>query len=294
MTRLTVASAVTSVVLVAIATQLNAQRPLLVVQGETVRRIADGFGLVEGPAADSDGNLYFSDIPRERIYRWNPRSGIDTFQEETGGANGLRFTQDGQLLVCEMSSRRVTAIDSSGRVSVVAATFEGRRFNSPNDLWIDPIGGIYFTDPRYGSDENREIDGDHVYYISPDRTTIRRVVNDLVRPNGITGTLDGSRVYVADHGAGQTFSYRPSADGSLEDKRLFAMQGSDGMTVDELGNVYLTGQDITVYNPNGDQIGSIAVPETPANLTFGGEDGKTLFITARTSLYALAMNVTGQ
>ncbi len=294
MTRLTVASAVTSVVLVAIATQLNAQRPLLVVQGETVRRIADGFGFVEGPAADSDGNLYFSDIPRERIYRWNPRSGIDTFQEETGGANGLRFTPDGQMLVCEMSSRRVTAIDSSGRVSVVAATFEGRRFNSPNDLWIDPIGGIYFTDPRYGSDENREIDGDHVYYISPDRTTIRRVVNDLVRPNGITGTLDGSRVYVADHGAGQTFSYRPSADGSLEDKRLFAMQGSDGMTVDELGNVYLTGQDITVYNPNGDQIGSIAVPETPANLTFGGEDGKTLFITARTSLYALAMNVTGQ
>lgn len=294
MTRLTVASAVTSVVLVAIATQLNAQRPLLVVQGETVRRIADGFGFVEGPAADSDGNLYFSDIPRERIYRWNPRSGIDTFQEETGGANGLRFTPDGQMLVCEMSSRRVTAIDSSGRVSVVAATFEGRRFNSPNDLWIDPIGGIYFTDPRYGSDENREIEGDHVYYISPDRTTIRRVVNDLVRPNGITGTLDGSRVYVADHGAGQTFSYRPSADGSLEDKRLFAMQGSDGMTVDELGNVYLTGQDITVYNPNGDQIGSIAVPETPANLTFGGEDGKTLFITARTSLYALAMNVTGQ
>jgi len=293
-TRLTVASAVTSVVLVAIATQLNAQRPLLVVQGGTVRRIADGFGFVEGPAADSDGNLYFSDIPRERIYRWNPRSGIDTFQEETGGANGLRFTPDGQMLVCEMSSRRVTAIDSSGRVSVVAATFEGRRFNSPNDLWIDPIGGIYFTDPRYGSDENREIDGDHVYYISPDRTTIRRVVNDLVRPNGITGTLDGSRVYVADHGAGQTFSYRPSADGSLEDKRLFAMQGSDGMTVDELGNVYLTGQDITVYNPNGDQIGSIAVPETPANLTFGGEDGKTLFITARTSLYALAMNVTGQ
>lgn len=213
MTRLTVASAVTSVVLVAIATQLNAQRPLLVVQGETVRRIADGFGLVEGPAADSDGNLYFSDIPRERIYRWNPRSGIDTFQEETGGANGLRFTPDGQMLVCEMSSRRVTAIDSSGRVSVVAATFEGRRFNSPNDLWIDPIGGIYFTDPRYGSDENRKIDGDHVYYISPDRTTIRRVVNDLVRPNGITGTLDGSRVYVADHGAGQTFSYRPSADG---------------------------------------------------------------------------------
>ena len=294
MRHLAVAITVASVVLVAVATQLDAQRPLLVAQGEAVRRIADGFGFVEGPAADLDGNLYFSDIPRERIYRWNPRSGIDTFREETGGANGLRFTLDGQLLICEMSNRRVTAIDGTGTVSVVAATFEGQRFNSPNDLWIDPIGGIYFTDPRYGSDENREINGDHVYYISPDRTTIHRVVDDLVRPNGITGTLDGRRVYVADHGAGQTFVYRPSAGGSLEGKRLFAMQGSDGMTVDELGNVYLTGQDITVYNPNGDQISSIAVPETPANLTFGGEDGKTLFITARTSLYALKMNVTGQ
>lgn len=291
---LTVASAVTSVVLVTVATQLNAQRPMLVVQGETVRLVADGFGFIEGPAADLEGNLYFSDIPRQRIYRWNPKSGIDTFREETGGANGLRFTLDGQLLICEMNNRRVTAIDGTGTVSVIAATFEGRRFNSPNDLWIDPLGGIYFTDPRYGSDENREIDGDHVYYISPDRATIRRVADDLVRPNGITGTLDGSRVYIADHGAGQTFVYRPSADGALEDKRLFTMQGSDGMTVDELGNVYLTGQDITVYNPTGDQISSIAVPETPANLTFGGEDGKTLFIAARTSLYALAMNVTGQ
>ena len=285
---------VASVTLVAVATQLDAQRPSLVVQGEAVRRIADGFGFVEGPAADLDGNLYFSDIPRERIYRWNPESGIDTFRKETGGANGLRFTPDGQLLICEMNNRRITAIDSTGTVSVVAETFEGRRFNSPNDLWIDPTGGVYFTDPRYGSDENREMDGNHVYYISPDRTIIRRVIDDLVRPNGITGTLDGSRVYVADHGAGQTFVYRPSADGSLEDKRLFAMQGSDGMTVDELGNVYLTGQDITVYNPNGDQTNSIAVPETPANLTFGGEDGKTLFIAARTSLYALKMNVTGQ
>ena len=193
-----------------------------------------------------------------------------------------------------MGNRRVTAIDAGGNVSVLADQLEGRRFNSPNDLWVDPKGGVYFSDPRYGADDDREMDYDHVYYIPPDRTGVLRVVDDLVRPNGIAGTMNGSRVYIADHGAGRTYVYRPRDDGSLGDKRLFATQGDDGMTVDEMGNVYLAGQDITVYNPNGTQIASIAVPEAPANLAFVGADGTTLFITARTSLYPLGMTVTGQ
>ena len=120
------------------------------------------------------------------------------------------------------------------------------------------------------------------------------VADDLVRPNGIVGTPDGGRVYVADHGTGRTYVYTPADDGSLTDKRLFVAQGADGMTMDDLGNLYLTGRDVTVYNPDGDPIGSTAVPETRANLTFGGPDGTTLFITARTSLYALEMMVSGQ
>ena len=193
-----------------------------------------------------------------------------------------------------MGNRRVTAIDANGQMSILADVLQGRRFNSPNDLWVDPNGGIYFSDPRYGTDDDKEMDGDHVYYVSPDRTEVRRVADDLVRPNGIVGTTDGSRVYVADHGAGRTYVYTPTDDGSLSDKRLFASQGADGMTLDEMGNVYLTGQDITVYDPNGVRIASIAVPETPANLAFGGASGTTLFITARTSLYAVGMTVTGQ
>ena len=266
----------------------------VVAPGATVERIATGFGFVEGPAADADGALFFTDIPNERIHRWSPGSGVTTFLEHSGGANGLRFDLDGNLVVCEMGNRRITTIAPHGEISVLADGFEGQRFNSPNDLWVDPKGGIYFTDPRFGSTDDQEIAGYHVYYISPDQMEIRRVADDLVRPNGVVGTPDGGRVYVADDGAGQTYVYTPSDDGSLTDKRLFVAQGADGMTMDELGNVYLTGQDITVYNPDGESIGSIAVPEAPANLTFGGPDGHTLFITARASLYALAMSVSGQ
>jgi gluconolactonase len=121
-----------------------------------------------------------------------------------------------------------------------------------------------------------------------------QVTDDLVRPNGIIGTMDGTRLYIADHGAGRTYVYTRAHDGTLQEKRLFVPQGSDGMAMDERGNVYLTGSDITVYNPRGESVASIAVPEPPANLTFGGPDRTTLFITARTSLYALEMAVTGQ
>ena len=272
----------------------SAQESDLVAPGARVEQLADGFGFVEGPAADPDGTLYFSDIPNERIHRWTPAQGVTTFRDESGGANGLRFDLDGNLVVCEMGNRRVTAIDPRGGTTVIAERFENQRFNSPNDLWVDPKGGIYFSDPRYGATDDEEINGYHVYYITPDRNDIRRVADDLERPNGIIGTPDGGRVYIADHGAGRTYVYTPTSDGELSDKQLFVAQGADGMTMDERGNVYLTGQDITVYSPDGTTVASIAVPETPANLTFGGPDGTTLFITARTLLYALEMTVTGQ
>lgn len=271
-----------------------AQSPELVAPGATLEQIATGFGFVEGPTADSTGALYFSDIPSERIHRWTSDAGVVTVREETGRTNGLQFDAEGNLLMCEMDGRRVTAIDPQGVLSVVVDELDGRRFNSPNDLWIDPNGGIYFSDPRYGPTSDLEMDGEHVYYISPDRQQVRQVTDDLVRPNGIIGTADGTRLYVADHGAGRTYVYGRADDGSLREKRLFVAQGSDGMTMDERGNVYLTGSDITVYNPLGELIASIAVPEPPANLTFGGPDRTTLFMTARTSLYALEMAVTGQ
>ena len=284
---------IATVLSVLVASTASAQEASLIAPDATVERIATGFGFLEGPAADADGSLYFTDIPNSRIHRWTPDGGVTTFVEQSGRANGLRFDLDGNLIICEMGARRVTAISPRGDTSVLAEQFEDR-FNSPNDLWVDPRGGIYFTDPRYGATDDEEITGYHVYYISSDQSEIRRVAADLVRPNGIVGTPDGGRVYVADHGAVRTYVYMPAAEGSLTDKRLFVAQGADGMTMDELGNLYLTGRDITIYNPDGDPIGSIAVPETPANLTFGGPDGTTLFITARTSLYALEMMVSGQ
>ena len=122
----------------------------LVAPDAKVERVATGFGFLEGPAADADGNLYFSDVAQERIHRWSPDTGVTLFREQTGRANGLRVDLDGTLLVCEMSTRQVTAIDRDGVLTLLADRYEDRRLNSPNDLWVDPRGGIYFSDPRYG------------------------------------------------------------------------------------------------------------------------------------------------
>lgn len=288
---LTTASAV---LLALLAANTSAQDGTLTAPGATVRRLATGFTFVEGPAADGYGNVYFTDIPNERIHRWSPGEGVTLFREDSGRANGLRFDLDGRLLICEMGRRRVTAVDVDGTVTVLAERYNGRRFNSPNDLWVDPSGGVYFTDPRYGATDDLELTGNHVYYIAPDRQTVVQVTTDLVRPNGVVGTSDGSRLYVADHGGGRTYTYDIDSDGRLRNRRLFVAQSSDGMTLDARGNLYLTGDDVTIYNRGGNPVGSIAVPEPPANLAFGGVDGTTLFITARTSLYAVEMTVTGQ
>ncbi len=188
-------------VLTALAmTTLLGQDSNLIAVGAKGERVATGFGFLEGPAADADGNLYFSDIVNERIHRWSPETGVTVFRERTGQANGLRVDVDGTLLVCEMANRQVTAIDHEGRRTILADRYEGQRFNSPNDLWVDPRGGIYFSDPRYGPTDDQEIKGNHVYYLSPDRETLLRVTDDLIQPNGIVGTPDGSRVYIADPG----------------------------------------------------------------------------------------------
>jgi L-ascorbate metabolism protein UlaG (beta-lactamase superfamily) len=176
---------------------------------------------------------------------------------------------------------------------VLADKYKGKRFNSLNDLWIDPKGGVYFTDPRYGGRENMEQGGEHVYYLSADRKTVVRVIDDMVKPNGLIGTPDGKLLYVTDPGDRKTFVYTISGDGTLSDKKLFAPEGSDGMTIDNEGNVYLTTTAVSVYNKQGRKVQMIDVPERPSNVTFGGKDRMTLFITARKSLYSVRMRVRG-
>ena len=270
----------------------------LIAPGASVVKLADGFVFTEGPAVDGEGNIYFSDTRGNKTYKWTVGEGLSTFQEDSRGANGLFFDANGNLLACESGSRRITRISMDGQVTVLTDSYDGKRLNSPNDIWPDPRGGIYFSDPRFFDQTGVEQDGNYVYYLPPDGGPVMLVVDDFEAPNGVLGTPDGQRLYVADHGPNVgrdlTYVFDIQPDGSLANQRLFASIGSDGMTLDEYGNVYLTEDGVKVFNPDGEQIATIPVPELPSNVAFGGPDRRTLFITARTGLYALDMAVRGR
>jgi gluconolactonase len=246
------------------------------------------YNFTEGPAADAQGNVYFSDIPAGRIYKWAPDGNVTIFLDDLNRPNGLAFTSEGFLIACECGAGRLISIDSQGHITVLADKYNQTRFNEPNDLWIDPQGGIYFTDPAYQSPVVQE--GEHVYYLSPDRGQVKRVVNNMTRPNGIVGTPDGKTLYVTDQGAGQTFAYGINSNGTLSNQQLFASVGSDGMTLDTQGNLYLTTPNqVQVFDAAGNHLRNIPTQENPTNVTFGGTDHRTLFITARTAAYTLQM-----
>ena len=281
------------VLLSVVAAGYCADGPSVLAPGARVEKLAGGFTFTEGPAADEGGNIYFSDIPNNRIHRWSLDGKLSTFREDSGRANGLFFDKSGNLLACEGGGRRLVSVSPQGAVTVLADRYQNKRFNSLNDLWIDPEGGVYFTDPRYGPRDGMEQGGEHVYYLSPDRKELTKVIDDMVRPNGVIGTADGKKLYVTDHGGGKTFSYAVNGDGTLSNKELFAPEGSDGMTIDNEGNIYLTTRVVAVYNKKGEKIEEIEIPERPANVCFGGKDSRTLFITARKSLYSVRTRVKG-
>ncbi len=283
----------TAFLLMAAVTGYSGEKQSVVAPGAQVIKLAGGFSFTEGPASDAAGNIFFSDIPNNRIHKWSLDGKLSVFRENSGGANGLFFDKNGNLLACEGGGRRLVSINPQGKVEVLADKYRGKQFNSLNDLCIDPKGGIYFTDPRYGRRDNMEQDGEHVYYLSPGRNKLIRVIDDMVRPNGLIGTPDGKILYVTDHGGGKTFAYTINKEGTLSNKKLFAPEGSDGMTIDNRGNVYLTRGAVAVYNKKGEKIEVIKVPEGPANVCFGGKDKSTLYITARNSLYSVRMSVSG-
>ena len=265
------------------------------VSSDEAVRILGGFRFTEGPVNIGDGKLLFSDIPTSTTFQWHTgTSTLSRFRENTGGGNGLRVDKNGIVYTCEGSNRRISARFPDGQVVTVVDSYEGKPLNSPNDLWIDGDGGFYFTDPRYGNMDDLQQGGFHVYYKFPASSRVIRVCGDLAKPNGIIGTPDGNTLYVADLGDNKIWRYTIKPDRTLSDKTLFAERGSDGMTMDEKGNVYLTQGAVHVYAPDSKYLGAIRTAESPANVTFGGDDGKTLFITARTSVYALKMSVTGQ
>jgi len=281
-------------VIAAITACAGTRFPLIEPDAEIVQ-LANGFLFTEGPAADADGNVFFSDIPNRRIHKWSVDGELHTYREDLGATNGLYFDSDGSLVVCEMQRRQLSRIAPDGTRTLLADAHAGKKLNTPNDLWVDPRGGVYFTDPYYGEQpETLEQFGFHVYYITPGEQRVVRVLDDLKGPNGIIGTADGRLLYVGDAGANKTYVFRIESDGSLTGRRLFAPEAYDGLTLDEEGNLYVTGKGVNIYSPEGRLIGSIDPPEQPANLTFGGPDRRTLFMTARTGLYSLRMKVRGQ
>ena len=271
----------------------------LIASGAEVEKLAEGFLFTEGPAVDQQGNVYFTDQPNDRIMKWSVDGELSVFLEKTGRANGLYFDKEGNLLACSDLENEIRSFDEKGEPAVLLTAYNGKKLNGPNDLWVRPDGGIYLTDPLYvrnywTRDPQMQQEGEYVYFLSPDRKTLLPVETEMEKPNGIIGTPDGKFLYVADIKAGKTYMYEIQPDGALANKKLFAEMGSDGMTIDSEGNMYLTGNGVTVFNPKGEKIEHIPVEARwTANVCFGGKDMKTLFITASQYLYALRMNVTG-
>lgn len=276
-----------------------ARRRVVTARGAELKLLADEFEFTEGPAADAEGNVYFTDQPNDRICKWSVDGKLTDFMKPCGRSNGMFFDADGNLWTCADMENELWRIDPNGNVTIFVRDFDGKRLNGPNDLWIDPKGGIYFTDPLYKRpywtrDPAMQQDGQHVYYLTPDHKKLVRVADHYVQPNGIIGTPDGKRLYVADIGDRKTYRYRINPDATLADKTLFCSMGSDGMTIDDEGNVYLTGRGVTVFNPDGDRIEQIDVDKGwTANVCFGGPDRRTLFITAMDALFSIPMRVKG-
>jgi len=271
----------------------------VITTGTGPQQLAGGFTFTEGPTCDADGNVFFTDQPNNRILKWSVDGLLPTFMQPAGRANGMYFAPDGSLIACADENNELWSIAPGGQVSVLARGYNGERLNGPNDLWMRPDGGIYFTDPFYErswwTHDTMAQDGQHVYFLSADRRQLRRVIDDLAKPNGIIGTPDGRLLYVADFGGGRTYRYDIASDGTLSGKTLTVDQGSDGMTLDNKGNLYLTGEGVDVFDSAGRLLERIPIPgeRWTANVCFGGKDRRTLFITASTGLYGIATHVTG-
>jgi gluconolactonase len=257
----------------------------IIAPGAKLTTLAGGFVFTEGPAADAQGNVFFTDQPNDRIMKWSTDGKLSTFMKPCGRSNGLCFDAQGNLWACADEKNEMWRIDPEGKVTVVLKDYQGKLLNGPNDVWLRPDGGLYFTDPYYKRPYwkrgPKELEIEAVYYLAPDHKTLTRVVADLKQPNGIIGTP-------------KTYAYEIQPDGSLSGKRLFCKLGSDGMTIDDRGNVYLTGKGVTVFDRQGRQIEHIDVPESwTGNICFSGSDRQTLFITASKHIYALKMQVHG-
>ena len=276
-----------------------AQNNDIVQAGAVVEKLAGDFKFTEGPASDAEGNVFFTDQPNDRIMKWNIDDQLTTWMQPSGRSNGLCFDAQGNLWSCADENNELWIIGMDKEVQVVLNSYKNGLLNGPNDIWVAADGSAFFTDPFYKRPwwdrDTTQQDGQCVYYLSSDKSELIRVIDDLKQPNGIIGTANGKMLYVADIKDSKTYSYSIGNNGTLSDKKLFCEMGSDGMTIDNQGNIYLTNAGgVFVFNQEGQQIKNIKIDEPwTANVCFGGSDMKSLFITAKTGLYRIRMNLKG-
>ena len=260
--------------------------------------ISDQFKFTEGPAVNKNGDVFFTDIVEGKIWKYSTEGELSLFMDKTGHSDGMYFDKKGNLITAADEKNEIWQISPDKKVKVLLDNFEGKRFNGPNDLWIDAKGGIFFTDPYYQRPywerKKPDLSNQSVYYLPKGSKTAILLDSNFVRPNGIIGSADGKNLFVADIGDKKTYKYDIGKKGELSNRRLFTDMGSDGMTLDNRGNLYLTGRGgITVFNPQGEKIEHIAIPASTANVCFGGKNRDILFITASKAVYTLKMNVRG-
>ena len=271
----------------------NSESKILAADAKLVL-IDSSFSFTEGPATDKAGNIFFTDQPNDNIWEYNIDGKLSLFMHGAKRSNGMYFDAKGNLISCADESNQLIAISSKKKITVLIKDYKSHILNGPNDVWVSPSGGMYITDPYYQRDywtrknADSALGGEKLYYFSPAKKQLIRVDSTTVKPNGIVGTADGKYLYVADMGKHATYRYDVNKDGTLSNKQLFVNEASDGMTIDNRGNIYLTGNGVIVYNATGEKIEHIKVPEKwTANVCFGGKDKNILFITASKSVYII-------
>lgn len=261
-----------------------------------VEKAAGGYRFTEGPVWSRDGHLLFSDVPNNHILKFTPGEAAVVWRDASNGANGNTFDAQGRLYTCESKTRRVTRTDKKGNIEVLAEKWEGKRLNAPNDIVVRHDGHVYFTDPAFGDQaDGRELDFYGVYHVTP-KGELKLIAKPAGRPNGIALSPNGRILYVANSDDRNLRAYDLDRAGEASNERVFAsgIDGPpDGIKVDEKGNVYVTAKGLSVYNPKGELLTAIAISETPANCAFGDADLQGLYITARTSVYRIRLDVKG-
>ncbi len=270
----------------------------IIAPGTELKLISDQFGFAEGPTTDKKGNLFLTDMPKDKIYKYDLDGKLTVFLEPAHRPNGMFMDTKGNLIVCSEEKNQLLSVTPKGEVSVILSDFNGHLFNSPNDVYLHKNGGMYFSDPLFPRDfwtrkKTTDVDGDKVYYLPKGAKQAIPVINDMRKPNGVVGTPDGKFLYVGDYN-GKVYKYKIEKDGTLSEKTLFADQGADGMTLDNKGNLYITKNGVTVYSPSGKLLGKITVPlPSTTNVCFAGKNKDILYITTSKALYALQTKVKG-